>query len=65
MIKLPKKFNSLCQSDQRQIIADMLRKNREEEAELIKISRQLQRSKVAIKVEDRPDLANLKDLTNE
>lgn len=64
-IRLPKKFNTLCQADQRQVISDLLKKNREDEAELIKISRQLQRGNVAIKVEDRPDLANLKDLTDE
>ena len=62
-MKLPKGWNKMDNSEQRSWIAEKIKQTELELKELLKISRTLQSGKVIVSngIEDRPDLAILKD----
>lgn len=60
-MKYPKNWNKMSNEDQRKWVAEKLAKVRAEESELLKLLRALvQDGKFVSRVDERPDLVNLK-----
>ena len=59
-MKLPTRFNKMTNEEQRAWVAERLQTVRREEKELTEMYRRLVMSPVSIKVDERPDLIDLK-----
>lgn len=62
-MKLPKNWNKLSNHEQRDWVAKAIKSHEADLAELLRISRSLQSGKAHVSngIEDRPDIAMLKD----